>query len=150
VEIPLDRTSKSTHQTIIWPPLCSRRRTQLLVLPPIATLARPGAGCLEYAVVAVIFWTRRGICGTLALQASLPWRDVISLLYIGYWFLKEFRYQTPNFQCQVWARGLGQGIMEYWKDGYGGRKTTNMTFLFLLPIIPSFPGPDLTRRVSIL
>jgi hypothetical protein len=34
---------------------------------------------------------------------------MMSLLYIGYWFVKEFRYQTPNFQCQVWARGLGQG-----------------------------------------
>jgi hypothetical protein len=56
----------------------------------------------------------------LTLRVSLPWRDVMSLLYIGYWFPKEFRYQTPNFQCQVWARGLGQGMIETVKASLSG------------------------------
>ena len=67
---------------------------------PGATLleSRHGRDCGRYSILQI------NLC-THALQASLPWRNVVRLLYMGYWFFKNSISNT-----KFAMPGLGQGF----------------------------------------
>jgi hypothetical protein len=73
-------------------------------------VARSGATSLANVTIAVAFLELKQHKLSIANQPALARRN--GLIVYGLLVSSRILYQTPNLQCQVWARGLGQGVMK--------------------------------------